>query len=108
MGRIDQLGLFFLLFGSVYAVLGWAAWTGRYRGWATRGLGYRALLGLPSGAGFVAWGAAIMLPENPVTGVLFGVGALAMLVAAILFVLTFFMKDRWYPRWYHDEPGHRW
>lgn len=41
MAELTGFGVVFLLLGAVGAVLGWAAWTGRYRSWAARGLGYR-------------------------------------------------------------------
>ena len=97
-----------LVFGGLsYAVLGWAAWTGRYRSWARFGNGYRVLIGPLAGGGLACIGAAALL-ANDLGGVLFLIGGALGFVSFLMVIVTFFIKDRWYPRWYHDEPGHRW
>lgn len=55
----------------------------------------------------MGWGNGILLQGQTGT-VLRALGSLCLLGAAILFILTFFIKGRWYPKWYHDYPGHHW
>jgi len=89
--------------GAAFAVLGWAAWTGRYRAWARRGMGYRVLCGLPFGAGLFFLGLAVVLPVK-VGAVFFVLSALCNVVGFLYLVATVFVKDKWYPRWYHELP----
>ena len=96
--------LVFGVLGVVFTATGWAAWTGRYRGWARRGLGYRVLIALPSGIGFLLFSLAAVVPPKPAGGVLFGLGALCFFFTFLYIVATIFVKDRWYPRWYHRLP----
>jgi hypothetical protein len=99
-----------IVLGSVWLWVGWAAWTGRHRTWAARGRGYRWLMGVPSGAGLALMGAGALLLSvdggegavGRVGGALFGLGVLAA-AAGMLFMLSIpFVRDRFYPRWYHD------
>ncbi|MGH8902350.1 MAG: hypothetical protein ACRDYA_11875 [Egibacteraceae bacterium] len=95
-----------LLFGSLGVVMtgvGWAAWTGRYRAWARLGRGYRVLAMLPAGIGFLLLGTAAVLPVR-IGGVLFLLGGLCCFFGFLYVLATLFVKDRWYPRWYHRLP----
>ncbi|MDP8931241.1 MAG: hypothetical protein M3O70_22395 [Actinomycetota bacterium] len=95
-----------LLFGGLgvfSTAVGWAAWTGRYRGWARRGLGYRTLLMLPGGIAFLLLAIAPFLPRT-LGAVAFGLALLFGLLAFLYLVATLFVKDRWYPHWYHELP----
>ena len=65
-------------------------------------LGYRVLIALPGGIGFLLMSVAFVVPPKPAGGVLFGLGALCHFFAFLYFVATVFVKDRWYPRWYHS------
>ncbi len=90
--------------GVVMTFLGLAAWTGRHRRWAGLGLGYRVLSMPPFGLGFLLIGVAAVVPPRPAGGVLFALGALCCFLGFLYVVATIFVKDRWYPRWYHDLP----
>jgi len=59
---------------------------------------------LPGGIGFLLFSLSAVVPPKPVGGVLFALGALCVLFAVLYFVATIFVKDKWYPRWYHDLP----
>lgn len=100
-------GWFFVALGLPFGLLGLAAWTGRYRGWVYLGRGYRVLAMLPLGFGLTALGLAPLLP-TPIGMALGGLGMLGLLAVGVMLVLTLFMKDRWYPRWYHKMPGRQW
>lgn len=103
------LPIFLIVLGVWWTIAGWAAWTGRYRGWARYGYGYRVLLGVPGGIGIACLGLVFLLDfEGRLTVVLFLVAMILGAITLLMTVVTVFVKDRWYPRWYHDEPGHRW
>lgn len=108
MENMTEIRLFLFLFGAICTVLGWAAWTGRYRTWARMGRGYRVLAGLPCGTMLLALGGMTLEPPPVVFGVLFVVMILSALAGFGMVLLTIFIKDRWYPRWYHETPGHQW
>jgi hypothetical protein len=102
----------FIVLGAIWAVVGWRAWTGRSRAWAARGRGSRPLMGLPYGIGFVLFGTGLALLAASgdegtlatVAGVFIVVGLLFS-AAGMLFMLSVpFVKDRFYPRWYHELP----
>ncbi|MFN2556415.1 MAG: hypothetical protein ABR592_05995 [Nitriliruptorales bacterium] len=95
--------LVFGAFGTIMTAVGWAAWTGRYRGWVKLGRGYRVLTMLPSGVGFLLLAVSFLLPR-PLDGLTFGLGVLFVLLGFLYFLATLFVKDRWYPRWYHQLP----
>jgi len=89
-----QAFLGFGALGVVFTATGWAAWTGRYRGWARRGLGYRILMALPGGIGCLLFSVAMVVPPKPVGGVLFALGALCFIFSFLFLVATVFVKDK--------------
>ncbi len=84
-------------------VVGWAAWTGRYRGWAKRGFGYRVLVMLPFGLAFLLISLLPVLPRT-LGGMALGLALLFGLFGFLYLTATLFVKDRLYPRWYHELP----
>ena len=60
-------------------------------------------LRLPFGAGLFFLGISAVLPEK-VGAVAFILAAVCNLVGFVYLVATIFVKDRWYPRWYHGFP----
>jgi len=65
------------------------------------------LLGVPWGIGIACCGGAFFL-DGPLAAVLLVLGLVLGVLSWLMIVVTLFIGDRWYPRWYHDEPGHRW
>lgn len=108
MEDLTGIRLFCFLFGGFSTVLGLAAWTGRYRTWARMGRGYRVLAMLPGGIMLLALGGASLEPPVVVARILFVVAILSALAAFGMLLLTIFLKDRWYPRWYHQVPDRQW
>lgn len=102
-----EMVIFFLAAGPVMTLAGLAAWTGKWRSWAYMGRGYRVLAMLPCGIAFLCFGFAALVPE-PVVLFLLGLGFLCLLTIPVMLLLTFFIEDRWYPRWYHKVPGRQW
>lgn len=98
-----QAALMFGGFGIVMTWGGWAAWSGRYRGWVRLGRGYRILAMLPFGIGFLLLGIGALVPRS-IGVVLFALGGLCCLLGFLYILATLFVKDRWYPRWYHQLP----
>lgn len=114
--QLVLVAVLLLALGGVGTVLGWRAWTGRWRGWVRMSLGHRVLPLVAVGPTVFAGGLLLVLqalgdgapgslgvigPVGVVLLVLLLLGGLAsvgMLVAAI------FLGDRWYPRWYHRLP----